>query len=123
MGKTVRLRHSSVLFCDPETGFEISGDEAAPFPRKVGSLTRAWLQGGGLLVEESVEGDSLNDESVTPVPNPKRIYSDQEISEMSYDELVNVVRDSGIRTWKNSKKREHLIEALIEYQDTLKTSN
>ncbi len=120
MGKTVRLRHGSALFCDPETGFEISGGEVVAFPKKVGSLTRAWLQGGGLLVGETVKEDRQPAEPSMALPNPKRIYSDQEISEMSYDELVNVVRDSGIRTWKNSKKREHLTEALLEYQSGLK---
>lgn len=90
------------------------------FPKKVGSVTRAWLQGGGLLVEETLEGERPTAESPMAVPNPKRIYSDREISEMSHNDLMNLIRDLGLRTWKNSKKREHLTEALMEYQSGLK---
>ncbi len=120
MGKTVRLRNRLVLFCDPETGFEISGDEEVLFPPKVGSLTRAWLQGGGLLVREKLEEEEAAEESIVAVPNPTRIYSELEISEMPYEDLMNLIRDLGLRTLKNSRKREHLTEALIEYQNGLR---
>lgn len=121
MSKTVRLRHRSVLFCDPETGFEISGDEVLDFPRKVGSLTRAWLQGGGLLVGESLEEASPEAQKQEAEPNPKRIFSDEEIREMSHDDLLALVKELGLRTPRNSKRRESLVEALKEYQDRLKS--
>lgn len=124
MGKTVRLRNRSALFCDPETGFEISGNDVVMFPKRIGSLTRAWLQGGGLLVEETSDAETTqNAESRDAVPDPRRIYSDDEIRSMSYPDILSAVRELGLRTRGNSKKHEHLIEALTEYQEKLRTTN
>lgn len=119
MGKTIRLRNRSALFCDPETGFEISGNDVVLFPKKIGSLTRAWLQGGGLLVEETSDSETTQNAA----PNPRRIYSDDEIRSMSYPDILSAVRELGLRTRGNSKKHEHLIEALTEYQERLRTTN
>ena len=64
----VRLNKKGFIFKDRECGFSIAKGEVKPLPAVLGSLTRMWLQAGGLELCEppqaSVHSNAPVDEEI-----------------------------------------------------------
>lgn len=62
MARYLRLKNPGAYFVDPQTGLSITLDEWVPYPPTIGSLTKKWIQGGGLVIEEKEEVNEIQEE-------------------------------------------------------------
>ncbi len=143
MSKRVRLRNASTLFNDPETGFSLSGDDVVEMPTRIGQLTRLWLQGGGLIIEESKTApveiteakitepepvveeveDNDEDESVDgTVELEWKFYTREEVEQINYFDLIRLASAYGLKYAKKKPKGEQLRDDFMAHQEMLKAN-
>jgi len=119
--KKLRLLDTCGSFIDPETGFQISGTEEKT-PHAVGSLTHAWLVGGGLIwVDEVVEPEEQETSGETTIPSiqdsyPVKIPSDGVLRGYTLAKLRGLLEELG-ESWNESETRRILWNRLKGIRD------
>ena len=123
----VKLKNGG-LFFDPETQLDLSGSKIAPLEEPVGSLTRQWIAGGGIVyvdspatpepeTEEMSNGldTGLSDEPErheTPIETLSVDDRRKVLSNLTIAELRRMASSMGVDIDRPDKKKDHYPENL-----------
>ena len=119
MSRYIRLSKNGSIFRDKEIGFTIQKGEVKPLPPVLGSLTRLWLQAGGLELCEPPQATAPSEAPVAEVIEETKpevtTKSDRSagLEEFDIKTLRQLCVERGIKFGYRSSK-ESLIRKIVE---------
>ena len=103
----IRLKNPDGMFCDPVTGLSVVKSDVVEI-HKAGSLTQAWLNGGGLVCcdSEMIESESQDKGGKPPFPAESQDNNELEVDSKDESDETSKANDASNNKSKTKTKKK-----------------